>query len=391
MASFFIVYPVGLEDMGLVELTEKFALYFAEDSFVLKKQIPGGLELECPLHIGLKLNTLLRSPTRILIRLGEFKCRDAPKLYLKSSKFPWAPWLIGQTPMIESSAVNSRLFDSRKIEKALGDGVLQYYRHKPVKKKYLEHLEKTRTELLPKIYFRSVDDTVTLSLDTTGERLHLRGEKTMTGLAPIRENLASLLLIHLKSFLAQDQSYTLIDPMCGSGTFLLEAKEGLENTVTTQRGFSFEHLPVVLDAPGAHLPSVVQKKTEAVLFDSLMGFDINAEVVALAKINTRDSGITIEKADLFETEKEEGKKAVVNPVVILNPPYGIRVGDKSDINLAYYLRLISAVQKNWAPKIMGIIVPSDYSLHSNQLFTILSIRPFKNGGIDVVFYVLGFK
>ena len=189
-------------------------------------QIPGGIEIECLLHIGLSLNYILRTPTRILLRIGEFKCRDASKLYQKISKFNWAPWLIGQTPEVEISTSNSRLFDSRKIEKSIQDGVLQFYRHKPVKKKYLDHYSNTELKNLPKIYYRSVDDIVTISLDTTGERLHKRGEKTLTGLAPIRENLAALLLLELQSYLKKSD-YRLIDPMCGSGTFLIEAHDSI--------------------------------------------------------------------------------------------------------------------------------------------------------------------
>ena len=384
-AAFFIVYPMDLQDLGLFELREKFSIHFKNETFNLIKEIPGGLEIECPLSIGLSLNTILRTPTRILLRLGTFKCRDAPKLYQKISKFNWSPWLIGQTPEIESSSTNSRLFDSRKIEKAIQDGVLQYYRHKPVKKKYLEHFEKANKSALPKIYFRSVDDICTISLDTTGERLHLRGEKILTGLAPIRESLAALLLKELQTHLAP-KNYTLIDPMCGSGTFLLEAHDA--NAVTTEREFSFQHIPVVLD----NITAIKKfESTPQVFYKTLMGFEINAEVVKLAKKNCKDTGIKIEKADLFEEKPGEKVESPENAVVIINPPYGIRVGEKSEINLSYYLKIIENVKNKFEPELLGIIVPSDYKLKSNQLFKILTARPFKNGGIEVVFYVLGFK
>lgn len=381
-ARFFIIYPMDLEDLGLRELKEKFAIHFKEDSYELIKEIPGGLEIECPLHIGLNLNSILRTPTRILMRLGEFKCRDAPKLFQKISKFNWAPWLIGQTPEVESATVNSRLFDSRKIEKAIQDGVLQYYRHKPVKKKYLEHFEKTDKANLPKIYFRSVDDLCTISLDTTGERLHLRGEKIMTGLAPIRESLAALLLKELQTNLDNSKTHTLIDPMCGSGTFLIEAHDS--NSITMGRSFSYQHIPVVLD-------NLAQIKTlnssSQHIYNSFLGFEINKDVVSLANQNTKNSNIKIQQADLFDGATLK----VENAIVVMNPPYGIRVGEKSDINLAYYLKIIENVKMKFGPKLLGIIIPNDYKLKSATQFKIHSARAFKNGGIEVVFYVLGFK
>ncbi|MBC7538153.1 MAG: hypothetical protein H7281_04990 [Bacteriovorax sp.] len=377
-ARFFIVYPVDLEDLGLVELKEKFVQHFSADSLTLVKIIPGGIEIECPLHIGLSLNSVLRTPTRILLRLGEFKCRDAPKLFQKISKFNWSPWLIGQTPEIESATSNSRLFDSRKIEKAIQDGVIQYYRHKPVKKKYLGHFEKADKKVLPTIYFRAVDDVCTISLDTTGERLHLRGEKILTGLAPIRESLAALLLIELKTHLAP-KDYTLIDPMCGSGTFLLEALNA--NAVTVEREFSFLHTPVVLDNFTA-----MQKIHSSGLraFKNLIGFEINSEVVSMANRNCKDTDIKIEQADLFDGKPNK----IENSVVVINPPYGIRVGEKGEINLAYYLKIIENVKNKFEPEILGIIIPADNKIKSIPNFTIHSIRPFKNGGIEVLFYVL---
>jgi putative N6-adenine-specific DNA methylase len=377
---FFLVYPIGLEDLGLLELKAKFADHFASDSFTLVTMIPGGLEIECPMHIGLNLNTILRTPTRILMRIGEFKCRDAPKLFQKISKFNWAPWLIGQTPEVEIATSNSRLFDSRKIEKAIQDGILQYYRHKPVKKKYLEHFEVTDKNLLPKIYFRSVDDLCTISLDTTGERLHKRGDKILTGLAPIRESLAALLLIELQMHL-KNNSYTLIDPMCGSGTFLLEAHD--QNAVTNERDFSFKHIPLVLDNN-----TVIKKLVTSpqIQFNSLLGHEIDSNVVKQAIENCQGTDIKIEQADLFS-----GSYPIENAAIILNPPYGIRVGEKSEINLPYYLKVIEQIKNKFNPKLLGIIVPSDYRLKSNSFFSIQSVRPFKNGGIEVAFYVLGFK
>lgn len=378
-ALFFIVLPLNLEDLGLIELEDKFKLHFPEDTCEIKEKSSGGILIECPLMAGLCLNVILRTPTRILLRLGEFKCRDAPKLYQKMSKFNWAPWMIGQTPIVESASTNSRLFDSRKIEKAIQDGVNQYYRHKPVKKKYLEHFEKNQKASLPKIYFRAVDDVCTISLDTTGERLHLRGEKIMTGLAPIRESLAALLLIELGRHLKEHENYTLIDPMCGSGTFLLEANDA--HKITTERDFSYLHFPLVLDNLNK-LPKFNSGTNSR--FSKFIGFDQSSEVVSLAKKNTKETHIQIKEADIFKNETLQFE----NAVVIMNPPYGIRVGEKSEINLAYYLEIIEQAQKKFNPEFLGIIVPADYKLAGKQNFKILSMRPFKNGGIEVVFYVL---
>lgn len=380
---FFLVYPLDLEAQGLQELEEKFLIHFPHEKFNLIKKEAGGIEIECSLQSGLYLNSILRTPTRILLRLTEFKCRDAPKLYQKISKFNWANWLIGQIPEVHASATNSRLFDSRKIIKAIQDGIEQFYRHKPVKKKYLEYFEQSKSKELPKIYFRAIDDICTLSIDTTGERLHIRGEKILTGLAPIRENIAALLLKILEKNLNSNE-YTLIDPMCGSGTFLLEAASS--NAITTSRDFSFLHLPVYLDST---IKIVLDKKNEQSFFRNYLGFDINPEVIKMAQDNCQSiNNISLSHGDLFLSKK---KTDIDKSAVIINPPYGIRVGSDLGIDINYYLKIINAINTVYAPTFLGIIIPSDYKLVNSKEHTIVSKHPFKNGGIDVVFYVLKFK
>lgn len=375
-ATFFLIYPPGLEDLGERELRLKYPLIEGAVPLSVKSVITGGIEIECPLHTGFKLNLVLKSPVRILVRLAEFKCRDFPKLYQKVSKFNWAPWMLGQTPVVECSSKNSRLFDSRKIEKAVADGVKEFYRHKPVKKKYLDRLELLKEKNLPEIYFRAEDDVVTLSLDTTGERLNLRGEKTASGMAPIRENLAALLLYEL-SFYAAPES-TLIDPMCGSGTFLIEAKNFFK--ASSERDYAFMNMPAAIEAPGHFANPAIP--TSPALFAKTVGFDISPDVISQAKKNDPEGDFRTEDLMSHSTFQFH------NPAVIVNPPYGIRVGE--NINLDFFLRVIRAVKEKFHPQVLGIIVPAEHRIYSNNEWTVEKARPFKNGGIEVVFYIIRF-
>lgn len=378
-ATFFLIYPPGLEDLGERELELKYSLIESAVPLTIKAVVTGGIEIECPLHTGFKLNLVLKTPVRILVRLAEFKCRDFPKLYQKISKFNWAPWMLGQTPEVECSSKNSRLFDSRKIEKAVADGVMEFYRHKPVKKKYLDRLEHLKEKNLPKIYFRAEDDLVTLSLDTTGERLNLRGDKTASGLAPIRENLAALLLLELSAFAGPE--CTLIDPMCGSGTFLIEAKNFFK--VSSERDFAFLNMPAAIETPahfaGIELPSKA-------LFSATVGFDISPDVLLQAQKNDPEG------ASKGEYKREDLMAKTIHdfqhPAVIVNPPYGIRVGE--NINLDFFLRVIRSVKEKFNPQVLGLITPAEYRIYSNNEWKVEKTRPFKNGGIDVVFSIIRF-
>lgn len=380
ISSFYLIYPLGLSQLGLAELKEKWAIHFENSELNILSVDEAGILISVNTMEGFFLNHILRSPTRILLRVAEFKARDFPKLFQKISKLPWKNLMIGGTPEVEASATNSRLFDSRKIEKAIHDGLVENYRKQPVKKKYLDHLEQNKTENLPKIYYRAVDDVITISLDTTGEMLHKRGEKIFTGLAPIRENLATLLLRSVTDGL-EGSDYTLIDPMCGSGTFLIEAHDTFKTNY--DRSFSYQHTPIWIDLLQKKILLENFRSTKNPLFSKYMGFEISDEVRVLAKKNVADKNITIAKGDVFNlNEIVLGKN-----IVVINPPYGLRVGEKSNINLDFYKKIIESVKKKYDPERIGIIVPEEYHFNPRNEDTIKRF-PFKNGGLSVNYYVL---
>lgn len=383
LASFYLIYPLGLTELGLLELKEKWAIHFEGERLEILSVDEGGILISVKTLQGFALNHILRSPTRILLRFAEFKARDFPKLFKKISKLPWKTLMIGATPEIEVSSTNSKLFDSRKVVKAIQDGILEYYRMQPVKKKYLDHFEANKSASdLPQIYYRAVDDVITLSLDTTGEILHKRGEKIFTGLAPIRESLATLLLTALTHELPPSD-YTLIDPMSGSGTFLIEAHDAYK--INFERTFSYQHTPLWIDYVAKKAFTESFKSQTNPKFAKYQGFELNDDVIALAKKNTKGKEITISKGDIFSKDNE----LMGNNIVIINPPYGLRVGEKSNINLAFYKDIIESVRRKYAPIRIGIIIPEEYHFSAKKDEGLHRI-PFKNGGLPVVFHVLNY-
>ena len=381
LSSFYIIYPLGLADFGLIELKEKWTIHFADSPLEIISVDEGGILIKVKTLEGFALNHILRSPTRILIRFAEFKAKDFPKLFNKVSKLPWKSFMIGATPEVEASATNSKLFDSRKIEKAVKDGILEHYRKQPVKKKYLDHFEAHKSrEDLPRIYYRAVDDIITISLDTTGELLHKRGEKIFTGLAPIRESLASLLLTSLTKNL-EEKPFTLIDPMSGSGTFLIEAHDAYK--INFDRSFSYEHFPLWIDYAFKKQFNEALISKENAKFDQLIGFEINDDVIKLAQKNAHGKSISIKKADLFNSKEV----LTGDNLVIINPPYGIRVGEESQINAEFYKKIISKIRELYHPKRLGIIIPDEHRFNVPATELVARI-PFKNGGLPVTFFIL---
>ena len=138
-----------------------------------------------------------------------------------------------------------------------------------------------------------MDDEVTLSLDLSGELLHKRGDKIMTGLAPIRENLASLILQefnqHIKNLPPDVQiQKTLIDPMSGSGTFLIEAHD--QYLQKKDRDYAFNHTPffienkITIEKHIQTLPLSLGQST----YQHFVGIDQSEDIIKQACLNRKD-------------------------------------------------------------------------------------------------------
>lgn len=364
--KFFLIIPPGFESLAKDELLEKWTRHFPSIPSPSLEMVSGGISLEADLPIGFSLNLILKIPTRVLLRLETFKCRDFPKLFNKVIKINWNIYLLGKLPEINSTSKSSRIFDSRKIEKCFHDGINEFYKRQPPKKKYLE----TEGPLFS-LFIRFEDDECTISIDTSGEALYKRGNKTLTSKAPIRENLACGLLYFIKKEL-KTPIETLIDPMCGSGTFLFESQSFYE--LNNRRKFDFEFFPLfeklklpTLDTSGGYL------------FKENLGFDIDEKMVDTAKKNLHAlniSGISFSKRDIFS---DQDQKESPN-VVILNPPYGFRIDIKEDLE-TYFKKIIQTIKRNYSPKILGILIPADIKIKLGKKLS------FKNGGIKVNFWV----
>ncbi len=171
---------------------------------------------------------------------------------------------------------------------------------------------------------RIEDDLCTLSLDTSGESLHKRGHKQAVGKAPMRETMAAM-------FLRQcgfDGAEPVLDPMCGSGTFVIEAAEIAAGLGPGRlRGFAFQHLPG-FDAAAFDALRPAAAPAPALLFH---GSDRDPGAIRMSRENAERAGVAawtdfqnLAFADLLRPEGPPG-------LVIINPPYGARIGNKGPL------------------------------------------------------------
>ncbi|PID36494.1 MAG: RNA methyltransferase [Rhodobacterales bacterium] len=276
------------------------------------RRVPGGVEICGDWETLWRANLGLRGATRVLLRIGSFMAFHPAQLDKRARKFPWGDWLRADVPVrVETVTRKSKIYHAgaatSRIEKAITDTL-----GAPIAKD------------APVVLKVRIDDNrVTLSIDTSGESLHKRGHKVATGKAPMRETLAAL-------FLAQmgfDGNVPVYDPMCGSGTFPIEAAEIAAGLWPGRsRSFAFEQL-AGFDAKayakfraGIPAPRVPQVR--------FYGSDRDDGAIRNATANAERSGVadftTFHRAAISDITPPDGPPGIV----MINPPYGTRIGNK---------------------------------------------------------------
>ncbi|QPM89796.1 THUMP domain-containing class I SAM-dependent RNA methyltransferase [Pseudooceanicola algae] len=283
---------------------------------------PGGVSFEGNWQDVQRANLVLRGAARVLARIGGFPAFHLAQLDKRARKFPWGDFLRRDMPVRVDVVTNrkSKIYHGRaaqqRIETALKESL---------------GVDIGGEEALV-LKARIDDNLVTFSLDTSGEPLHRRGHKVAVGKAPMRETLAALFL--RECGYCGDEP--VLDPMCGSGTFLLEAAEMAVGLAPgRERSFAFEKLAGFNAAQWAEmkgsLPVGLLPPADSVRFH---GSDRDSGAVGMAGKNAERAGlaeiIDLHCAPISALERPAGPPGLV----ITNPPYGARIGNK---NLLYAL------------------------------------------------------
>jgi putative N6-adenine-specific DNA methylase len=356
----FLIIPPGLEDLALQEVDSKCPVSGITS-------MKGGLELEADLDWIVKAHCLLKIPTRILMRIKEFKVRDFPKLHQKFSSLKWNEVLSHPNPEWEISCSKSRLMHTGRIEDTIKEALEAALVRQPLNRDWEKKNYPPQT-----FYVRIVDDDLTLSLDLTGGPLYKRGYQKIKGEAPIRENYAAAFLMDLFSGLTEE--VTLVDPMCGSATFLTEAINF--NNPLHFRPFAFETAPF-FKGKMVRLPLVTQKLP----VKKVIGYDINEELIRKVKAET-DLDLRVQDSLLAPVEAEG------EFVMICNPPYGERI--KIEGKRGSFLReACEKYLKMDRPLRFGWVLPSDMDdlFQKQNGYKLKTKKHLKNGGMAVTFWV----
>lgn len=334
--------------------------------------VPGGVTSDGDWSEVWRANLMLRRAGRVLARIARFRAMHLAQLDKRARKIDWPALLLTDVPYrVEATCRKSRIYHAgaatQRVETAIADALGA----KPTEKAGLT------------IRVRIEDDLCEISLDTSGEGLHKRGHKQAIGKAPMRETLAALFL----RACGYDGSEPVIDPMCGSGTFVIEAAEmALGLAPGRARHFGFEELATFDAAKWAALKSGLPAPSQTDL--RLYGSDRDAGAIANATANAERAGVseitTFTHHAIADLTPPEGPPGLV----IVNPPYGARIGNRK-LLFALHGSFGAVMKERFKGWRVGIVT-SDKGLARTTGLQFYNVSaPIPHGGLKVQLFQTG--
>ena len=317
--SYFIACPPGFESLCAKELTA-IPLNVQHASV-----IPGGVEFKGRLDDCYLANLNLRTANRILLRLHAFKASNFKHLEKRLAEIPWELYLPHHSTLkIRATVKHCRLYHTGAIEKHFGESIANGLAQTEIKDGDGPDLESPQ-----QIFVRGIDDRFTVSIDSSGDNLYKRGLKKHAGTAPLRETLAAASLL-LAGYSGKEP---LVDPMCGAGTYSLEAALMVKKIPPGWfREFAFMQWPAYRPKRFGYLKR--QFEDYFVQPEKPLIFASDKDPLACRQLEqcTQQFGlsdtVSINNADFFELVPRDFTDQP--GLVTINPPYGRRMGTRQE-------------------------------------------------------------
>lgn len=346
MTSYFCPCPRGMEQALADELAE-IAQTTGSTSLKVHNQVPGGVHCSGMDADAYRINLHSRIASRVLLRIANRTYANENDIYDLVLEQPWEDWFgVDHTIRVDITAIKSPLtsleFTTLKIKDAVCDRFRDQFGRRPS--------VDTRTPDMRIMGFLD-QRNFTIYLDTSGEALFKRGWREETGDAPLRENLAAGLL----RVAGWKPGVPLFDPMCGSGTILIEAAQMVQGIPPgARRRFAFEKFKNFNAKAWQEMKTAI-KPNPLPAEPTIFGSDISGDMVAMTRHNLRSAGILFE-VPLKQIEAQQVQPPVATPGILLtNPPYGERIGVRGDSTMpqdemaaGFYQQLSATLKQRFA-------------------------------------------
>jgi len=337
----------------------------------------GGVLFEADWPGCYSANLKLRTASRILLPVLRFKAMTNEVLYKNILSYDWTQHISEtQTLAVEASVRNSEFKDQRFVALKVKDAVVDQFREKFGVR---PDVDSKHPDL--KIWVRVIENEVIVAIDTSGEPLFKRKYRVEDVPAPIKEHVAAALL----QMTDWDRNSPLIDPMCGSGTFLIEAAmmalraaPGLQ-----KKYFGFQKLSNYDSAQWSHIVDLALEEEKTELPFKFYGYDISRTAVGAAKKNVEAAGLT-DWIDVTRSGVSVMEPPCEKGMIVVNPPYGERIGTDEALLRDSYLDLGFALKSKFRGWTAWVLSPK------RELTNLLGFKPSRrfhvwNGPIECEF------
>lgn len=325
-------------------------------------------------------NLHLRTASRVLVRVAEFRAKAFFELELQAKRIDWQRFVApGSAAEFRVTCRKSKLYHSDAVAQRFAEAVERAVPTARIAKSPAsDDDDEAPAESYDHQLFivRFFHDVCTVSVDSSGALLHLRGYRQQLAKAPLRETLAAAVLLGA----GWTGDTPLIDPMCGSGTIPIEgARVARRIAPGRDRDFAFLHWPeidrgvwtrLLDDAKGAERPAPV----------AILGADRDEGAIAAARSNAERAGVA---ADIdFRVQPISALEPAAGPgLIATNPPYGVRVGETDRLRNLY--AQLGNVVRARRPEWIVALLSADRQLERQTKLPLEEVLRTWNGGIPV--------
>ena len=320
MARFFASCPIGFPDLVEAELKQLGLKTF-------EKTI-GGVVFDSNWAGAYKANLHSRFASRILKPLLDFPAYNGDDLYNNVRKHDFTKYIKpDQTMTVDATIKDCNIPDQRFLAMRVKDAIVDQFRDKY---NIRPDVDNKNPDL--RIHIKGYKNQFHMALDTSGNSLFMRGYRTMTGEAPLKENLAAGMI----ALSGWDQKSALTDLFCGSGTLLIEAAMMAANMAPGihRESFGFMNLMDYDADVWSQIVEDAEALEKDVLDFKLFGFDHDKRIIQMAKDNARNAGV-LKFIDFKVSPIAITAPPAETGTIVCNPPYGARIGDEDNLKDVY--------------------------------------------------------
>ncbi len=364
----FLIALPGLEKLTGNELS---TIHISKPDYQIQS---GGVRFDGNLADVMSVNLYHRTGIRVLMRLGTFKVEGLSQLQRKLTEIPWELFLYrGQNAHVQVTSRHSRLFHSDAIAQRISQSIAGKQAEMPCP---------SSDPIDQHLFVRLINNRLTLSLDTSGAPLYKRGLKQHGGAAPLRETLAAAIL----KTADYSPNRPLLDPMCGTGSFALEAAMISKNMAPgLKRHFAFSGWPAFQPKRWRYLQQSALQKVEQIKHANIFASDFDEKAVInlnnCLKIHNLTDAVRVQRKNFFDILPTD--LPAQKGLVVLNPPYGVRLGQPDDIKYFWpqLARKLTTDFRGWR---VAMLIPS-YAVKTIRPLALKSFR-LNHGGINIYLF-----